>query len=489
MYHYYATQLATICSEVKPFPVIRPKLAVKNVALAKELGVSHLLESEDSLLNALFSPSGELQIQSVAQKYGGHQFGQWNPHLGDGRGLLLGEVRNSQQQLIDLHLKGAGPTPYSRHADGRAVLRSTIREYLGSEALHHLGIESSRALALISSSEPVVRERMEKGAMMIRTCQSHIRFGHFEYFYHANMPKELDTLFEYCFEHHFTEAAQSANRHLAMLTEVCKSTALLVAKWQAYGFNHGVMNTDNMSIHGITFDFGPYAFLDDFIPQYVCNKSDHSGRYAFNQQPSIALWNLNALAHAFSNKLDMSELKSALAIFEPTFLEAYRREMLQRLGVGSTQSAENTKYTNDMSELSTRFVSLLADEFADYHQSFRRLSHSVSAIMAGDYAVLGSNFHEKEAFVAWARDFHNCLLTNNVNADELQQHMLNTNPKFVLRNHLMQQAIAKASNDDFSMVNNILTVMANPCNEHTELEHLASPPSEHEKGIALSCSS
>ncbi|MFT6267514.1 MAG: hypothetical protein ACJAVV_000312 [Alphaproteobacteria bacterium] len=492
MYHHYATQLAAICIEVKPFPVFGPKLAVKNLALAESLNLAHLFDTDHTLLEALFSPTGELQIKSVAQKYGGHQFGQWNPHLGDGRGLLLGEVKNNQQQLIDLHLKGAGPTPYSRHADGRAVLRSTIREYLASEALHHLGIPSSRALALITSNEPIVREQREKGAMMIRTCPSHIRFGHFEYFYHANMTKELDALFEFCLEHHFTEASGHVNPHLALLTEIARSTAVLVAKWQAYGFNHGVMNTDNMSIHGITFDFGPYAFLDDFIPQYICNKSDHAGRYAFNQQPSIALWNLNALAHAFSNKLTMGEIKEALRLFEPTFIAAYRNEMLNRFGFEITSGelqSHNDSSLDALNALSTRFVKLLSDEFADYHQSFRLLSNSISNIQDGDYQSISQHFHEKASFERWAKDLSQHLRTHVIDSELMQQKMLTKNPKYVLRNHLMQQAIAKANNDDFSMVDALITVTKSPFDEHPELSHLARVPSEKDKGIAISCSS
>lgn len=447
-----------------------------------------MFKDEHSLIEALFSDNGELQTKSVAQKYGGHQFGQWNPHLGDGRGLLLGEVKNIQGQLQDLHLKGAGPTPYSRHADGRAVLRSTIREYLASEALHNLGIPSSRALALITSNEAVVRERVEKGAMMIRTCPSHIRFGHFEYFYHSSMSKELDSLFAFCFEHHFPHLTNEENPHLALLTEICRSTALLVAKWQAYGFNHGVMNTDNMSIHGITFDFGPYAFLDDFIPQYICNKSDHSGRYAFNQQPSIALWNLNALAHSFSNNVEIEELKKALAVFEPTFLGAYKNEMFARFGFTNKTPCASIANT-EFEILSNRFVQLLADEFADYHQSFRLLSHAVIEIKEGDFRSISQHFREKEAFEAWAKDYKEQLDRHDINTHTLQKNMLGTNPKFVLRNHIMQAAIAQAENNDFSLVNDLLTVTSAPFHEHPALDALSKPPSNDEKGIALSCSS
>ena len=518
--HNYASHLKDLCSPIKPFPVSFPELVAFNHVLAHDLNfnldalgqapesalgqapedvgqapnnfsnlTTHKLHGThigQALLQSLFTEGGTLQNNSVAQKYGGHQFGHWNPHLGDGRGLLLGELHNRKGQLLDLHLKGAGPTPYSRHADGRAVLRSTIREYLGSEAMHHLHIPSSRSLALISSKEPVVRETMEHGAMMIRTCPSHIRFGHFEYFYHANESEKLDTLFNFCFEHHFTHLKNANNKYLAMLTEICVSTATLIAHWQAYGFNHGVMNTDNMSIHGITFDYGPYAFLDDFIPNYICNKSDHDGRYAFNQQPSIGLWNLNALAHAFSLHLNLDELKIALAHYEPTFLQTYQQLINKRLGFGELDRHNNKQA--HLSKLSGQFLQILSNEFADYHQSFRYLSHAVEHIHQGDFSF-ANQFSQKDEMLTWCAQYKAALSIFDMPISEVKTNMLKSNPKYVLRNHLMQTAISKAQNDDFSAVHDLLLVIANPFAEHPEYEHLSKPPSEQEKGLALSCSS
>lgn len=476
---FYAQELSALSSKVKPFPVTRPKLSCVNATLARELGIAGLVSNEESLLRALFLPDGILQEHSIAQKYGGHQFGHWNPQLGDGRGLLLGQVETPKSELIDLHLKGAGPTPYSRHADGRAVLRSTIREYLGSEAVHHLGIPSSRSLALITSKEPVMRENLEQGAMMIRTCPSHIRFGHFEYFFHNNEFEKLDALFNYCFKYHFKHLADTENPHLALLSEISRTSAHMIANWQAYGFNHGVMNTDNMSIHGITFDYGPYAFLDDFIANYICNKSDHSGRYAFDQQPSIGLWNLNALAHGFSRYLSIEQMKQALSIYEPTFLETYHSLMAKRLGLVDSKNIE----------VSQGFVKILADEFADYHHSFRELSHSIVQIADGDSISFSNHFKQKEAMRAWADEYARLLNKQKDSPDVTQQKMLMTNPKYILRNHLMQKAIIKAESEDFSAVDDLFKVVCQPFAEHPELEHLAIPPTEKEKGIALSCSS
>jgi hypothetical protein len=372
------------------------------------------------------------------------------------------------------------------------VLRSTIREYLASEALHALRIPSSRALVLITSKEPVWRESLEQGAMLIRTCPSHIRFGHFEYFYHSNQPKKLDALFQFCFTHHFKEAANSEDPYLALLSQICISTAEMIAKWQAYGFNHGVMNTDNMSIHGITFDFGPYAFLDDFVPNYIGNKSDHGGRYAFNQQPSIGLWNLNALAHTFSQKLSIGQIKSALAQYEPQFVATYNNEMLFRLGldtnnVNTAMGPILNSSSNKEDALAKRFVNLLDDESADYHQSFRRLSESLEDIFNGESRRFSQGFQQSQLMRAWCNDYARALESGHRHTK--LPDLLVRNPKFILRNHHMQKAIEKAEHDDCRMFNDLLSVINNPFEEHTNLHDLSIPPKEDDKGIALSCSS
>ena len=257
----YAQELAQTAPTIKPTALYKPQLQVVNDSLWNQLQLPDSWLQNNELVSQIFSDNTALNKRSVAQKYGGHQFGQWNPMLGDGRGLLLAEVIDTSGKKVDLHLKGAGPTPWSRHADGRAVLRSTIREYLASEYLHAIGIPTSRALCLFTSDEPVYREKQERAAMMIRTAPSHLRFGHFEYYHHTDDQTNLDALFDYAFKYHFVEQSKADNPHLAMFRAIIQSTAKLIAQWQVYGFNHGVMNTDNMSVHGITFDYGPYAFF------------------------------------------------------------------------------------------------------------------------------------------------------------------------------------------------------------------------------------
>lgn len=492
LFHHYATELSNICSPVKPFPVTQARVAMRNEALAKELGINIDDLETPSLLSAIFSENGALQENSIAQKYGGHQFGQWNPNLGDGRGLLLGEIKSPQGTFWDLHLKGAGPTPYSRHADGRAVLRSTIREYLAGEALNALGIPSSRSLCLLTSKEPIQREQIERGAMMIRTCPSHIRFGHFEYFYHSNQAEHLDALFNYVFKYHFPECLDAALPHQVMLQTVVTNTAMMIANWQAYGFNHGVMNTDNMSIHGITFDYGPYAFLDDFIPEYVCNRSDHAGRYAFDQQPSIGLWNLNALAHAFTPYMEIEDIKAVLMTYEETLIGEYQRLMKRRLGLFE-YPINDKELASELTLLVAEWMDILKDEKADLHLSFRLVSEQLLSIENLEIKEISDHFLQAERVRQWCVNYHevqqSLIALSNISWPEIQQSMLAVNPKYILRNHLVQQAIEAAEDDDFSLCEALMTVLSSPFEAHSELSHLAKPPANQDKGIALSCSS
>jgi uncharacterized protein YdiU (UPF0061 family) len=476
--HSYANELPTLGSLVKPEAINNARLSVFNNALAVELGLPSTWSDSEYLIEKLFGKDTELNMFSMAQKYGGHQFGSWNPELGDGRGLLLTELVDKNNQRWDLHLKGAGPTPYSRFADGRAVLRSTIREYLASEALHHLGIPTSRALCLLTSDEPVYREKQETTAMLIRVCQSHIRFGHFEYFFHSKQLDKLDQLFSYCFKYHFADCAQEKEPHLCMLQKIVKDTAIMVAKWQAYGFNHGVMNTDNMSIHGITFDFGPYAFLDDFDPGFICNHSDHSGRYAFDKQPGVALWNLNALAHAFTPYLSIEQLKLALAEYEPSLLETYGNMMRQKCGLKKGEP-DNQQVVNE-------WLDLLAQDKRDYTISFRMLCEFD---MHGDNATLRDHFIDREKFSNWAENYKNVLVKQNMPQEKRQAKMKRQNPNYILRNYLAQLAIDEAEGGHFDKLEALLNVLQTPFSDTEKYAEYAKPPPKWGKHMEISCSS
>ncbi|WP_100643499.1 protein adenylyltransferase SelO [Alteromonas facilis] len=473
----YANELQALTSSVSVHPLKGQRLAMTNHALSGELGIADSVWQGEwqALLNDKQSP---WQRHAVAQKYGGHQFGQWNPYLGDGRGHLLAEITSSAGARLDLHLKGAGPTPYSRHADGRAVLRSTIREYMISEAMHALGVPTSRALCLFTSNEGVQRETLEPGAMLIRTCPSHIRFGHFEYFHYSGQKDELDALFEYCFKHHFADLADTDNKYQALLQQIVTSTAWMIAHWQSLGFNHGVMNTDNMSIHGITFDYGPYAFLDDFNPQYICNHSDHNGRYAFDQQPGIALWNLNALAQAFTGYIDVNMITEALSLFEPTLIRSYHQLMNRKFGF--PHSREEHAMSEKASELRQRWFQMLQQQQRDHSISFRLLSSAQSHPQR-----IIDHFIDRQAISQWLKEYTAILEKQNVDATDLDA----INPRVVPRNHILQSAIEAAYEDDFSLCEALFEAITHPFSNDPQYELFAQPPADNEKGLALSCSS
>src|SRR5690554_3652774 len=331
----------TFSSKVVPDPLSNPRLVVSS-ADAMTLIDLDTSEADSELFTELFSGAKLWSASEPrAMVYSGHQFGVYNPQLGDGRGLLLGEVVNGRGEHWDLHLKGAGSTPFSRMGDGRAVLRSSIREFLASEALPALGIPSSRALCVTVGDNPVRRERMERAAMLLRLAPSHIRFGHFEFFYYTDQTDELRRLIDFTLQTCYPECQRETDPVLAMFREVARRTMHMVARWQAHGFCHGVMNTDNMSILGITFDFGPYAFLDDYDPGYICNHSDHAGRYAFNRQPMIAHWNLACLAQALVPFIEVETLKAELEQLMPLHDTEYQRLMNVRLGWAGTQPEDN----------------------------------------------------------------------------------------------------------------------------------------------------
>lgn len=466
--HRYATELADTVSAVKPQPLSGMAMPMYNGELAAQFKIPNA----DALMAAIFNEDGALAAKSVAQKYGGHQFGQWNPFLGDGRGLLLGEVTDQQGNSVDLHLKGAGQTPFSRHADGRAVLRSTLREYIASEALHYLRIPSSRALCLMTSEQSVMRELPEPGAMMIRMAPSHLRFGHFEFYYHNKQKDTLDKLMQYTLTHLFPECQNEDNPHQALLTAITLRTARMVAMWQAYGFVHGVMNTDNMSVHGITFDYGPYAFIEHFKSDAVFNHSDYEGRYAFDRQPGIALWNLNALAYAFSDYMSTDEIRACLMRFEPTFLSQYRHQMLSRIGLDD--NSENEACLNT-------WLSLLSAEKRDYTQSFRQLAE---ADPQQAQSPLRDHFIVRNSFDSWWQDYRQRRISAGIDNAEL----LLINPIVIPRTHYLQAAIEAAEQGDFGPAHQLMEAVRQPFSDN-EITRLFKQPGPDQSQVSLSCSS
>ncbi len=418
-------------------------------------------------------------FEPLAMVYSGHQFGHWAGQLGDGRALLVAQVRNSRRELWDVQLKGAGMTPYSRMGDGRAVLRSSIREYLCSEAMAALGIPTTRALALTATREGVRREQVEPGAVLTRLSPSHIRFGHFEHFHHNGRPELVALLADHVIAEHFPDLAGRADRHEAWFRAVVARTADLIASWQAVGFAHGVMNTDNMSILGLTMDYGPFGFHDGFDPGFICNHSDHGGRYAFDRQPSVAHWNLHALAIALSSLLPVPVLKDALAAYPRLFGDSFDRRMAAKLGLASPLP--------DDQALVADLLALMARARADYTLTFRDLAavdgEGGTERWLGRFAL----FAEGDA-ARWLGRYRARLA---VEPDPNRPAAMNAvNPKYVLRNWVAETVIQAVQREgDFAALDRVLTVLQSPFGEHPQAAHLAAPPPPHLADLCVSCSS
>ena len=416
--------------------------------------------------------------EPLAMVYAGHQFGVHVPQLGDGRGLLLGEVVSPQHGRWDLHLKGAGRTPYSRSGDGRAVLRSSIREFLCSEAMAALGIPTTRALCVVASDTPVLRETEERGAMVLRMARTHVRFGHFEYFHYTNQLERVRELADYVIARHFPAFIARADRYVELLRQATLRTANMIAYWQAYGFAHGVMNTDNMSIFGETFDYGPYGFLDEFDPAFICNHSDNRGRYSFERQPSIGLWNLNALAHALSSLIDTDTIREILQQYERELIGTYTQLLQNKLGLEQPLDGDT--------ELLSELLELLQQQRSDYTLFFRRLC-DFDETQA--HSPLRDDFIDRERFDRWSERYRQRLQQETRAREQRRDAMRRSNPKFILRNYLAQQAIEKAEQGDYSEVQRLFTVLQKPYDEQPEMERYAALPPDWGKHLVVSCSS
>jgi protein adenylyltransferase len=474
----FARLNAAFYTRQPPSGLNNPRLVVASKASAELLNLDPAqLERVDFI--QYFSGNRPLPgAEPLAMVYAGHQFGQYAGQLGDGRGLLLGEVFSEQHGRWDLHLKGAGKTPYSRFGDGRAVLRSSIREFLCSEAMAALGVPSSRALCVIDSDTRVQREQIERSAMVLRMARSHVRFGHFEHFHYTGQPELLRELADYVIARHYPDFIDKADRYAELLRQATLRTAAMIAHWQAFGFAHGVLNTDNMSIVGETFDYGPFGFLDDFDPTFICNHSDDRGRYSFERQPSIGLWNLNALAHALSGLIDIDTIRGILQQYEPHLIGVYSRLMRNKLGLIDGRS-EDTQLLSDLLEL-------LASNHSDYTLFFRRLCDFDESL---ELSPLRDDFIDRERFDRWVQTYRIRLQQQQLTREQRSATMRRANPKFILRNYLAQQAITQAEQGDYSEVQRLFTVLQNPYDEQPDNENYAAAPPDWGKHIAVSCSS
>ncbi|WP_111637001.1 protein adenylyltransferase SelO family protein [Marinomonas shanghaiensis] len=469
--HHFASLGEAFSSKTLVQPLLEQRLVEFNQSLASFLSID--IKSTET--KRILSGEDTLPL-SLSMVYAGHQFGGFSPQLGDGRGVLLGEIRGQDGLLYDLHMKGAGPTPYSRRGDGRAVLRSCIREYLASEAMTALSIPSSRALALYDSREAVYRETPEAGAMLLRVAQGHIRFGHFEYFFYQGKQAQLDQLIDYCLKYYYPECLATESPLESMLIEVVKRTARIMAKWQAVGFQHGVMNTDNFSFTGETIDYGPYGFMEDYEPDWICNHSDHEGRYAFSRQPGVGLWNLNCLMRCFSKHLERDQLVAILQCYEPELQSHYDVLMMGKMGLCSAQ---------DVHVLLPPLLSILASEKMDYTVFFRLLSH----LDRSDFSLLLDEVIDRDRLSAWLERYAEARIKNELTWSQVSASMLTVNPKFILRNYLAHDAILAAERGDYLPFRRLLNVLTHPFDEHSESDILAQRAPEWGKSLEVSCSS
>lgn len=483
----FATLGPEFSASVQAQPLKSSYLIATNIELTRQLGIADSWIEDDYFRQVFSGERLAAGSQSIAAIYSGHQFGVWAGQLGDGRALLLGDIKLPKPDLngfpaYEIQLKGAGPTPFSRMGDGRAVLRSSIREYLCSEAMNALGIPSSRALCLIGSDQYAMREQPEKTAIVTRVAPSFIRFGSFEHWYYNGNHEKLKELADFCLQHYFADLLKEANPYQEMLKSIVRLTAEMIAHWQAAGFMHGVMNTDNMSILGLTLDYGPFGFMDGYQPQQICNHSDTQGRYAFHMQPRIGQWNCHALAQAMLPLIgDIDATQEALATYVPSFEQKHAQLMTAKFGFQRTQDG-------DM-DLISDFLDIMAKGNTDYTNSFRALSNYKLAPVSLENEKLRDLFVDREGLDTWLERYKTRLITEQSNDEQRELAMKRSNPKFVLRNYLAQQAIEAAENKDFSELERLYTVLLHPFDEQDGLERYAALPPDWAQTISVSCSS
>jgi len=503
-------QVPGVCySAVHPTPVQDPHLLAWSADLADDLGLDRPADrgpAADLLAGNLVTPT----MRPFAARYGGHQFGSWAGQLGDGRAISLGELTARDGTDWEVQLKGAGPTPYSRHADGRAVLRSSLREFLCSEAMHHLGVPTTRALSLVATGEAVVRDMFysghpqeEPGAIVARVAPTFIRFGNFEIMADRREPENLRALADYVLRHHYPELGPpSEEAYLRLFAEICRRTAVLVAHWMAVGFVHGVMNTDNMSILGLTIDYGPYGWLEPYDPDWTPNTTDFgTRRYAYGRQPAVARWNLAMLAGSLSALVpDGDGLIEGIEGYHSTYLRTYHEMMLRKLGLTPLDPEGDEGLIEDLHRA-------LAGAEVDMTLFFRRLSDAVSGLLSGDDAqeepalrglIAETTYSATEGpghgtLLDWLRRHLRRLRREPADAGAIREGMRRANPKYVLRNYLAQEAIEEAEAGDRARLETLMKVLERPYDEQPEHEEFAAKRPEWARtrpGCAtLSCSS
>ncbi|WP_296405713.1 protein adenylyltransferase SelO family protein [Psychrobacter sp.] len=522
----YVTLDPRLYNRQPPTPLSNPRAGHFNPIVAKQLGWDQepdLMNNWVEILSGQYVPDA---FEPLAMAYAGHQFGQWAGQLGDGRGLLMTQVIDTKGKLTDLHLKGAGLTPYSRMGDGRAVLRSTIREYLCGHAMSSLGIRSSSSLGFVTSDTPVRRETMEQGAALMRVADTHIRLGHVEWIA-SFAPDLLPSFTKYMIETYFPELTTSQTPLADFISEVVTSTATMIADWQLIGFAHGVMNTDNLSITGTTLDYGPFGFLERFDPAWINNHSDYSGRYAYQNQPAIGHWNLNvwmmhfmqlsgkSLFNDIQETISRDVLATCLAKYESSFMSHYQQGICKKLGFAwdLLHADTITNTINETLKLAFELLEFIESNKLDYTNSFRALiavvdpqNHPHEVMLLDrlkselDNAQLSLWHDWQQRYLAHidAVILHSTTDNMDNNATDLStgnrstviNQLQKTNPAYVLRNSMAQRAIDQAESGDFSEVDRLFKLLTTPYeSQKSATMDDVTPPDRQAKPLVISCSS
>ncbi len=480
----YARLPARFYARLAPTPVKAPGLIKVNHGLARHLGLDpDMLESETGI-EILAGNRLARGSDPIAMAYAGHQFGSWVPQLGDGRAILLGEVSDRGGQRRDIQLKGAGPTPFSRMGDGRAAVGPVLREYIVSEAMAALGIATTRALAAVTTGEPIVRERLLPGAILARVSKSHIRVGTFQFFAARQDTEALQLLADHVVARHYPDLVDADQPYHRLLEAVMDRQAQLVSQWMAVGFIHGVMNTDNMSIAGETIDYGPCAFMDTFHPDTVFSSIDQMGRYAYRNQPRIAQWNLARFAQCLLPILD-DDADAALEFaqhaidhfpqrYQPRWLKIMRRKLgLQQVLDGDLDLIED-------------LLACMADQHADHTLTLRALSR-LDGAPASDNSRVSRHFADPAAFDQWAENWRQRLQAEASKDRDRKAAMANVNPAFIPRNHLVEEAVAAGQVGDYGPFERLMEVLSKPYEDQPGRERYARPPKPDEIVKATFC--
>jgi uncharacterized protein YdiU (UPF0061 family) len=465
-------------ARVEPTAVAAPRLVKLNRELAAQLRLDADWLASPEGVEVLAGKRVPEDAEPIAIAYAGHQFGNFVPQLGDGRAVLLGEVLDRDGVRRDIQLKGSGPTPFSRRGDGRAALGPVLREYVVSEAMAALGIPTTRALAAVTTGETVAREELLPGAVFTRVASSHIRVGTFQFFGARGDVEGLRVLADHVIARHYPEAAQSDGPYRALLEGVIARQADLVARWLLVGFIHGVMNTDNMSVAGETIDYGPCAFMDAYDPATVFSSIDQGGRYAYGNQPRIALWNLTRLAEALLPLLAseqepaIAQAQEALGGFAPRFESAYHAGLRRKLGLATEQEGD--------AAVAQDLLKLMAENQADFTLTFRHLADAGAD--AGGAEAVRNLFVNPQAFDGWAARWRDRLAQEPQDPAARRAAMRAVNPAFIPRNHRVEAMIqAAVQHDDFAPFEELLRVLSRPYEDEPEFAQYATPPEPHER--------